>query len=455
MALQQWLSGCLGCSLVSPACGTKRDILTTIVLAISLFFMDNQRAGTSWHCLADAVKYAISIWPIVFAAVTTQGLYHIRYFVSVLTHKALKSFAVWKIERGIKLIHLEQLIGSTGFGSTLKQPYTLRSLNLLAVGLFLFWCLSPLGSQALVRVYRTDFDWDNSTTLDISWVDTTGNNQLFSSGISQEMTNSRSDTLQLVSAYFNSMFLPPTEQAQQKNSKEAQDIYENPMIPAAKIPPSDVLNDSSAMRLGYTSAFGVPWIYQGELDASSLSSGSNSFFDIHTVFNFTLDASYYELSCSDWSVVKYGDLPGDMYLSDMKSIGLAVGQSPNPNSLKFASQNRNLSIQANTAAGGVTDAEAAGFEYSLIHCNFTRVLVNVTYLCTKSVKTSAISGDSSGTAPTCSVIDRKTIPTPLEWQLGGLNSFSQELIEGTTIGSADYLISPSMCLIACRILTNG
>jgi hypothetical protein len=110
----------------------------------------------------------------------------------------LKSYATFKVERGIKLMQLEQLVGANSFGNAVKQPILLRRINLLAFGLFLAWCLSPLGSQALQRAFSEE-PQSGGYQATVYYVNTGSTNQLFSSKSNQTLTAGRSTKLQLVS----------------------------------------------------------------------------------------------------------------------------------------------------------------------------------------------------------------------------------------------------------------
>ena len=43
-------------------------------MAIAIGLMNNKLVHSDWHRVEDAIKFAISAWPIVFAAVVAQGM---------------------------------------------------------------------------------------------------------------------------------------------------------------------------------------------------------------------------------------------------------------------------------------------------------------------------------------------------------------------------------------------
>jgi hypothetical protein len=74
---------------------------------------------------------------------------------SVVVGRALVKLASWKLERGAALGLLEQLMGSRTVGGTIATQFRLYSLSLVAIGLISLWLLSPLGSQAVLRILST------------------------------------------------------------------------------------------------------------------------------------------------------------------------------------------------------------------------------------------------------------------------------------------------------------
>lgn len=66
-----------------------------------------------------------------------------------------KNLATWKLERGISLGHLEQLLGSSSVFGAFSTQVLMGSFNALAIGLFILWALSPLGGQSSLHIIRT------------------------------------------------------------------------------------------------------------------------------------------------------------------------------------------------------------------------------------------------------------------------------------------------------------
>jgi hypothetical protein len=79
--------------------------------------------------------------------------------------------ARWRLEIGAEVMTIDQLFASTTIFHTVKTIWRLRAINLLGLGLFLVWILSPIGSQATQRVATLRMKLDN-TTAPLTWMDT-------------------------------------------------------------------------------------------------------------------------------------------------------------------------------------------------------------------------------------------------------------------------------------------
>ncbi|OJD15890.1 hypothetical protein AJ78_03908 [Emergomyces pasteurianus Ep9510] len=93
-----------------------------------------------WSYLQVGMKTAVTTFPIIFAAVMGR-----------LT----KNLATWRLERGISLGHLEQLLGSSSVFGTFSTQVLMGSFNMLAIALLCLWALSPLGGQSSLHIVKT------------------------------------------------------------------------------------------------------------------------------------------------------------------------------------------------------------------------------------------------------------------------------------------------------------
>lgn len=78
----------------------------------------------------------------------------------------MKSIATFRIQSGSTIGVLEQLLGSRTISGAVFTQVRLRAVNSVALGIIILWCLSPLGSQASLRViYIAPQYLSNATSL--------------------------------------------------------------------------------------------------------------------------------------------------------------------------------------------------------------------------------------------------------------------------------------------------
>lgn len=382
--------------------------------------MNGKSTTSNWHKMENAIKVAVSAWPIVFAAVVAQ---------------VFKAFATFRVERGIKLMELEQLVGSNSFGNAMKQPFLLRRLDILTLALFLVWCLSPLGSQALQRCYYTeqaDTTWTNET---IHYLDTTRPNQLFSTANVTNLEDSDFATkLQLVSTYFQAAFLPQTatEIRRQNEDYTNQDAYDNPMIGLGYIP----AGNSDYNNWTYAAAYGVSFSLPSDHFSPS-KKGEDQIKDPNSQWDqveFTMTNAYYNLSCGNWEIQPFSVLNKslDFWFTDNFESAFSMvddfGQNRS-NYLAFASLNRDPTSKD-------TALPASTADFSLIECTYHQSFVDASYSCWRE------NSDSAGLM--CYVTDIDWTKNPPETQ--PLMDFAEYFMEGTNSGGNLFLTSSSKLL---------
>ncbi|KAJ2903862.1 hypothetical protein MKZ38_009245 [Zalerion maritima] len=89
-----------------------------------------------------------TLWPIVFAAVVGS---------------TVKTWAHYKVERGIQLSRLEALMGSQTLAGTIKTILLQRSISISTFTLLVVWVFSPLGSQAFLRGISLHKEYETGT----------------------------------------------------------------------------------------------------------------------------------------------------------------------------------------------------------------------------------------------------------------------------------------------------
>jgi hypothetical protein len=309
--------------------------------------------------MPDVIKVAISAWPIVFAAVVAQ---------------VFKAYATWKVERGIKLMRLEQLLGSNSFGSAIKQPMVLRQLDMLSLLLLLTWCLSPLGSQALQRSYTTGLE-ENTVAATVYYLNKTGNNKVFSDGKTQDKESAEHALdNQLTSIQFLSTLLPVDESLSSDSSSSWMDGYFHP-IP---------WTGDQSHRLSMT---GIPIILpESQMDIDKPATDKITPYE---TFDFNVTSSYFNFTCSDWELTTGQDIPytKEGYASSSSNtlvMHFAMGEASSNSTVVFNSAN------VDPTKLNVTDY--LNWQYSHITCGFEQVFFELQIYCERTAPSALESG---------------------------------------------------------------
>ncbi|EXJ76599.1 uncharacterized protein A1O5_01107 [Cladophialophora psammophila CBS 110553] len=173
-------------------------------LAVTAAKFDGHRvteADTDY--IKQATSTASTLFTILFAAVLGS---------------TLKRFATWRLENGIRLGLLEQIMQSRTFFAAVTTQLSFPAFNLTALILLSSWVFSPLGSQASLRLVSTGRDYAADSGI-VSYVDTIAN-QVFDSvsGVDSLLTS-------LKPSYVSSVLGPTT----MKNG--TMDLWGNVKIP--------------------------------------------------------------------------------------------------------------------------------------------------------------------------------------------------------------------------------
>ncbi|KAI2702119.1 hypothetical protein DTO012A7_930 [Penicillium roqueforti] len=111
------------------------------VFGIWVSCIDGKPAGpdSMGSKLFEVSQYAPTVFPVLFAAIAGSSI---------------KSIASWRIQTtgGATIGLVEQCLGSQNITGAILTQIRLRAVNFVAVFTILLWCLSPLGSQASLRV---------------------------------------------------------------------------------------------------------------------------------------------------------------------------------------------------------------------------------------------------------------------------------------------------------------
>ncbi|KAL2680622.1 hypothetical protein Neosp_008224 [[Neocosmospora] mangrovei] len=124
-----------------------------LVFTIMVLCLDGSEVSeTSFAKWNNATTVLGTLFPIIFASTVGRFVYEV---------------ARWKLEQGVTLGTLEQLLGSQTVGSTVLTHAKLCIMNPLGVGLLFIWIFSPLGGQSLLRILGSNLESvvQNSTVV--------------------------------------------------------------------------------------------------------------------------------------------------------------------------------------------------------------------------------------------------------------------------------------------------
>lgn len=315
--------------------------------------------------MPDLIKIGVSAWPIVFAAVVAQ---------------VFKAYATWKVERGIKLIQLEQLVGSSSFASAIKQPMLLRHLDVLSLLLLLTWCLSPFGSQALQRSYHLGTAVHDDS-VNVRYVKQYGVNQVFGSDWNETTSNTVHAEGNLMTAILFLSAMEPDSSWKVSSNRLAvyMDQYKHPIMfkPYTTFANGSTTNDADT-QYGAISRMGVPMVLPDSLLSEDDTSDTDSTYE---AFEFFMQSSYFSFTCGDWELLSYAEVEDvnpstPLHWSTSHTLGMLFTDSQNAstiNHVQFASANLDISDNINT--------NYTAWEYSSIECDFEQKFINTSITC--------------------------------------------------------------------------
>lgn len=195
---------------------------------------------------------------------------------SMVVGRAVYKLASWKLERGASVGELEQLLGSRTVTSTITTQFMLWPGAFMGAGLLVLWLLSPVGSQACVRILKTQ--QLTATTATTATYFNTRQGSVAGTGYGS--------WLSIYMTLFSAALIAPLEV-----KAGPMDLWGNVKIPYFSSMEDVAMNQDgwrnvpvAEMSLEYSSLFGVP--------VSGLTNGNTT---------FTIESTYVELACSDRS----------------------------------------------------------------------------------------------------------------------------------------------------------
>jgi hypothetical protein len=207
------------------------------------------------------ISKAPTIFPVLFAAIAGSSM---------------KSIALWRVQtrQGATIGLVQQCLGSQTISSAFLTQVRLRAINTFAIFSVILWCLSPLGSQASLRVISIVDDY-LEVPMNMSTVNTFSEYQYgYSEGVGEAGTRISSPVAAAISA------------ASLLGSRN-QDLWGNirfPMMENLETSSDEWVDLPHTSNLTYSSLVGTP--------VGTLPSSGN--------ISFTLPGSYLSISCPDF-----------------------------------------------------------------------------------------------------------------------------------------------------------
>ncbi|KAM0235134.1 hypothetical protein ACHAPO_005929 [Fusarium lateritium] len=246
-------------------------LLPAAILGLALAVMCLDKTAVEKEVLQkwdNAITVIASAFPILFASVASRMVFQA---------------ARWRLEKGATLNLLEQLIGSRTVGSTLITQISLGRFNILGIALLLLWSLSPLGSQAALRMLRTRLEPVYAPSNVLYY--TTDASSVFSSStlVSRGEIDQYRSTQSFMQTMYNSLLLAPPSA-----KSDAMDLWGNVKIPRLEVDSDDDGSWKNVSRNSapdsYTSLVGLP--------VTNVTHGN---------VTFSLESSYIDLDCKRFS----------------------------------------------------------------------------------------------------------------------------------------------------------
>ncbi|KAL5321075.1 hypothetical protein ACEPPN_011886 [Leptodophora sp. 'Broadleaf-Isolate-01'] len=300
----------------------------------------------------------------------------------------MKLFGAWRLEHGVSLGVLEQIMGSSTLGNTLTTHTLLRPFNWATLGLFTLWIFSPIGSRVSLGLIEPKYQpvVSNST---VRYLDTTQASKFYS--------EAAEDQVEIIAGPINALYASSL-MAPEMSKMSSMDQWGN-----IKIPYYDRLNSNLTANstgwisfsgrepgdITYSSLLGVPISKpQGSLSANTTWAMSATYLslDCYTMtreplvpLNTDLDnTTWHSLSTSSsmlFSLAMNGFISPNKTLESSHSISSfvsATNASSIPHTILFQSPiwTDDLSLNA-----------TANLKMATAYCDLNQQYVDVEVLC--------------------------------------------------------------------------
>ena len=199
----------------------------------------------------------------------------------------MRTYALWRAERGVTLGILEQLNGSQNLLAAFEKAILLPGLGILSIGVVLLWALSPVGGQSALRVLsRGQSSALNTTT--IYYFNNTGD--------SGSGAFSGASTFTSYESSLNAVFQSTLTSIQRVRGS---DVWGNVKIPVLEYMPSYIAgHDEDSWYEFDENDYNSPYSALNGIVISGLRDNIDT--------NFTMESTYFNLTCTDPKIFDYG-----------------------------------------------------------------------------------------------------------------------------------------------------
>lgn len=343
------------CSIVLP--------VAFLILGIIVICSAGKSLSSTWSIMKDCVTAAAAVWPVVLAAVVAQ---------------CLKTWIIFKAGRA----HSRR----NAFEGTEKPFLSSHRLELACLLVFLIWCLSPIGSQALGHVYGISSKTQEDQT-NVWYVDKTGSNQMWSRNSKSAMSaTNRSELVQSIGEKYISTLTSSNLELDPSN------IDSLPMLILS------AWNGSTSRSQDLA-----------ESDHGNSVGDANQDATVGTIpegLKFSMTTSYFNMSCGDWNLTTRrfdnDSSPGLMSYSSSQTLGLSIQAGDNSTitstgTVNFASLNK-VGLVNGTRLNETSLVAHQKWEYSSITCQYQQLFYDVPINCSRTDGSGAAHCSQSGQA---------------------------------------------------------
>lgn len=378
------------CSIILPT--------AFLILAIVIIFSDGKSLSSGWSKMETVIDVSAAIWHVALAAVVAQGL---------------KAWITLKAQRGQS--------GTSASEGNGKQSFSSYRLEVVCLLLVLAWCLSPLGSQALLHVYSLNSSVQTDQA-ELWYVDRTGYNQVWSSNSTDNMSaSSRSELVQIIGEQYLGSLSPNSMELGSSGLGDTSSHTQVTLSRSVASTPSQDDGGPDPLTLHYKAA-----VLSSDMDTTASTTAGN--------VTFSMTTSYLNLTCGSWQQatgrMDNSTSPSRMFYSSSQTLGMNmtsgrdIATGAAAGTLSLVSLNRASTANGTALVRRLTESATAAagtqWQYSSIRCDYTQQFYDVPMACGLSDGNRVVSCSQSG--------ESALIPSARAYTGTQLDDFAQDFV---------------------------